>query len=253
MEIILVETEDFLCDHYRLKGNISTESVLALLEKLESDYPDFSFLVTLDDFAQASYTSAHTKMLHDLDETEGYDLTHLPEHCFEDGEHKGYLTTKEELFIRKANIEKHLKDTTFDDVYVKQVSLFNEDDDTQVESFKYDLASLIEGESYILKVPVETGYEAAYAFPNGYFSCDLSPMENALLARVLYEKFGYNLIGIGASYLAFKKTRGLTHQEQHSLINLLNKVYIDEFDAQLKTVLFNTLSNNQVLILKYTE
>ena len=99
----------------------------------------------------------------------------------------------------------------------------------------------------------DSSFEAAYAFPNGYFTCDLNPMENAFLSRLLSDEFGYNLIGVGTACLAFKKSRELNQQEKSDLINVLDKVYCQEFDTKLKLDLSSSLSDNQVIILNYTE
>ncbi|PMN72137.1 hypothetical protein [Enterovibrio norvegicus] len=253
MELVNSPSEDFLCDRYRLSEKQSTEGLLALLVQLEHENPGYIFYLTLDDFGQATYTSMHSKMSFDLDCTDGYDLSSLPSECFEDGDHLGYLSHKEEFFIRKGNIEKQLDKVTFESVCAKGISLSNSDYDDEIESFKYDLASLVDDCAFILKVPASSSYEALYAFPNGYFSCDLNPMENTFLAKMLQEQFSYEFIGMGASYIAFKRTKDLEEKDRLELIETLNKVYCDDFDLKLRNELLNTIYSNNVLVLKYTE
>ena len=58
--------------------------------------------------------------------------------------------------------------------------------------------------SIILKiVPVEKPYEGICGFPNGYFESDLNPFENYALAKHLFDKYNFELFGIGASFLGF--------------------------------------------------
>lgn len=252
MELVNSPSEDFLCDRYRLSEKQSTEGLLELIIQLEQENPGHKFILTLDDFGQAIYTSMHSKISFDLDCIDGYDLSTLPGDCFEDGDHHGYLSYKEEFFIRKGNIEKQLDKVTFESVCAKGISLINSDYDDVAESFKYDLASLLDDCAFILKVPTSASYEALYAFPNGYFSCDLNPMENTFLAKMLQEQFSYEFIGMGASFIAFKRTKDLEEKDRLELIETLNKVYCEDFDLNLRNELLNTISSNKILVLKYT-
>jgi hypothetical protein len=90
------------------------QSELELIEaylKLNGNNKLSRFIYTLDDFGQASYTSFHTKDEHELDDTNGYDLTGLEAVCSDEdelyledgnGEHKFNLTNLDEFFIRKG-------------------------------------------------------------------------------------------------------------------------------------------------------
>ena len=63
--------------------------------------------------------------------------------------------------------------------------------------------SLLDQPLSALLVPVEHACQALAAFPNGYFSCDLGPAQNYALARHFAQAHGYELMGVGASYLGF--------------------------------------------------
>ena len=250
----LIETpsEDFLCSRYRLDEVPSTAQLLEQLSLLSDQYPEFRFLITLDQIGQACYTSMHSTLNFDLDETEGYDLSELSEDCFEEGEHKGYLSFEQEFFIRKGNFEKQLPNVSFEDICLKGIS-YKTDGPNNTPCYKQELSFIIDRESYILKVPVSRAYETMYAFPNGYFSCDLNPFENVYLAKLLEEKYFLELIGIGASYLAFKKTRELGSKEVQKLTELLSKVYQAQSDEEFNKEISTLLSSGNILILKYTE
>ena len=255
MELRLINTssQSFLCDRYEVVGCESFIQLSDGIKKLEQQDVGHNFLVTLDDLGQACYTSMHTKLRHDLDSIDEIELEGLPPQCFEDnGEHKGYLSCKEEFNIRRRNIELKLPSVTFEDVCDKSIGLYC-DDEGDFKEVNTDPSSLLDRELYILKVPVEHSYETIYAFPNGYFDDDLSPFENIVFARTLYEKFGYKLIGLGASYLAFRKSRALSEEQIQELIDLLDAVYREEFDSELRGLCTGFISNNDHLILSYTE
>ena len=245
-------SENFLCERYKVTGCTSFKALTDEVKKLEKAFPDFRFLTTLDDLNQACYTSMHSKIYHDLDKiNEDISTAHLPSECFEEGEHIGCLTHKAEFSIRQKNIDAHLNSVTIDDICNKNISLFCEFDDDffQVNT---NPTSLLDDVIFILKVPVQYSYQTLYAFPNGYFSSDLNPFETITLSRILAHEYGYELSGVGASYLAFRKTKPLSEIQTNELLSLLQKIYDDEFDDDLTQVCRHYI-NNDHLILSYTE
>ena len=108
-------------------------------------------------------------------------------------------------------------------------------------------------EAYLLKVPVNYSYESIYAFPNGYFSCDLSPFENFHLAKHLEENYGYHLFGIGASHISFIRASKLTDKKNHNLLAFLMKIYSNDGDVELSDFFKETILNQEVLTLRYSE
>ncbi|MCH8620389.1 DUF4253 domain-containing protein [Undibacterium sp. TS12] len=252
LDYITGEYERFLCDRYACQQISGAADMIATYHSLLDKNPGYRFLFTLDDLGQALYTSMHASSGEDLDDVEGYDLSHLPASCFEDGQHLGYLTCKEELFIVRGNIEKKCRELDFEDVCARGISLFHDSID-EFKQANQDILSILDEECFILKVPVTHQYETICAFPNGYFSCDLSPMENLLFARLLDEQFGYQLIGIGASYVAFLKTRELDESEIQSMITMLARVYADEFNETLTSLLADMIRGQEILVLTYTE
>ncbi|WP_284185406.1 DUF4253 domain-containing protein [Pseudomonas rhodesiae] len=63
--------------------------------------------------------------------------------------------------------------------------------------------SLLEQPLSALLVPVQQSCQALAAFPNGYFTSDLDPAKNFAVARHFSEVHGYELMGVGASYIGF--------------------------------------------------
>lgn len=195
----------------------------------------------------------HAKMTHDLDSTEGFDLSGLPAECFEDGEHLGYLTNKAEFFIQRSNYKRRLNQASFEALCQKQISLFSESD-AGTPAFERDLASVIDDrEAYILEVPVTQQHETLYAFPNGYFQADLNPLENMLLARRMAEEFDYHPIGMGSEFVAYRRNSELDGKHIDNLIDMLAEIYRDDVRGELADRLRQCIQSNEVLVLRYQE
>lgn len=189
-----------LCDEYRLSGITVFAELVAAYRRIAADHPGFRPLLTLDDFPQASYTSGHISDVLNLDDTSGADLSNLPPERFENGEHLGYLTTKAEFPIRARNFARMVADASFTDACGHGLTL---DEEGWAEWIEYqgDPVSLLDQPLSAMLVPTEQGHDALAAFPNGYFVCDLRPALTTAVARHFTQTHGYELIGIGASYL----------------------------------------------------
>lgn len=244
--------DDFLCDYYRIHELINVQDLVNEISKLEKDDSRFKFIITLDDIGQACYTSMHSIMSNDLDGGEWLVKEDLDESWFDGDFLRDDLTLKQKITIRKLGLHHGLSEVKFEDIYEKLLYL---DEDTRVEMMEANrnLLSIIDKDVYLLKVPVENRYEALYAFPNGYFSCDLSPFENYLLAKHLEENYGYHFFGIGASYISFIKGPELSDERVNALLDLLHKLYVDKSDPELMSSLKETILNKQILTLRYSE
>ncbi len=189
-----------LCDEYRLSDIASLDELAVARRQIAADHPGCTPLFSLDDFGQARYTSGHARRNMALEDVAGLDISGLPAECFEDGQYLGYLSTKAEFFICLHNFRKHTTAVSFDDACAHGLTL---DDERLQEWIGYqnDPLSLLDQPVSALVVPVEQPHEALAAFPNGYFTCDLSPALNFAVARHLHSAHGYELIGVGASYL----------------------------------------------------
>jgi hypothetical protein len=242
----------FVCESYLLRD--MDGDILQCWHVLKAAHPGHAFLFMLDDYGQSCYTSMHAVDYHDLDDTEGQDLSHLPPDCFEDGEHKGYLSTPAELPFRMAAFYQRLADVTMDDVMAKRISLFGDPEEqfNPIEAGR-NLFAIMDEPHRVLKAPLAHGYETVMVFPNGYFSDDLSPFENYVLAKHLEENFGYVLIGMGASKLAYARTRALDEPETRTLMDLLQSIYRDEFAPARQDMLKQAIGDNDILVLRYSE
>lgn len=191
-----------LCDEYRLSGISSLADLAAVHRDIATDHPGCQLLFSLDDLPQARYTSGHTRQNLALADTTGLDITSLPQECFEDGAYLGYLNTKAEFAICLHNFRKLTAASSFEEACAHGLTL---DDEGLQEWIAYqaDPLSMLDQPVSALVVPVEDPCETLAAFPNGYFTCDLSPASNFAVARHFSRTHGYELMGMGASYLGF--------------------------------------------------
>jgi hypothetical protein len=241
-------SNEIICTSFLITDYLTIEEIIDSYQQLSNQHKGNSVLLTLDDLGQAEYTSSHATMTLNLDETEGYDLSTIDAAAFEDGKHIGYLSTPSEFFIRKNNFDKLVKGIVYTAVHQKDLSL-NQEELERLIDVNTNPYSWID-ESIIAKiVPVQKSYEAICAFPNGYFSCDLNPFENYVLAKRLHEKYGYMLFGVGASLLGFIKNEKLQEKEYKDLITDLSQLY-SQPEVDIEKIIIN---KSNLLFLKYTE
>ncbi|WP_417761556.1 hypothetical protein [Shewanella sp.] len=249
------ERVDLCCDYYRLSDYQSFAEVLAFYEQQRAAAPDHQWLLTLDDLAQADYTSCHACMSHDLDDVStlstALDLSHLPATRFEDGKHVGYLQLPAEMIIRQTHFQQHLAETSFQQVLDRNIG-FTTDYDVDFLTANQRPLSVVDNVILLIKVPVSEPLEALLGLPNGYFTSDLSPMESYRLAERLQRDFGYRLLGVGASYLGFYQTRMLTSADVTQLLMLMQQVYRDITQEELRHV-EQVVTSQPLLLLSYTE
>lgn len=217
-------SNELLVESFLIEELTSFDELLEVYHIYKQKSPDKTLIFTLDDLGQAEYTSGHSIQANNLDETAGYDLSGLDKSCFEDGEHLGYLSTPSEFFIRKENFLKQTTGIDFAAVCAGRLTM-DEDEISILEDVNQSPFDYLDEQLILKIVPVEKSYEGICAFPNGYFSSDLNPFENYALAKQLFEKFDFELFGIGASLLGFIRTEKLEENKLKELIADLSKLY----------------------------
>ncbi|MEP3346406.1 MAG: hypothetical protein ABJN34_15245 [Litoreibacter sp.] len=211
---------------------------------VEGMHPKHRALATLDDLGQALYTSGHAIVSHDLDRVEGHDLSNLPSDVFEDGDHVGYFSTPEEFALRAENFRSERQTQP---VSGKTLDWVDANTGASLDQVNASPETLLDQVSVIMAVPVERACDAIAAFPNGYFSCDLSPFEMYALCEKM-EEVGYDLFAIGASYLAFEARDG-AGSGAGGMSEILTSLYVGpDLDA-----LISSLEMQSYVILRYTE
>lgn len=241
---------EILFDSFFIENLNSFDKLMEVYQTYKQNNSDKTIILTLDDLGQAEYTCTHSIMSNYLDETEGYDLSGLDKTCFEDGEHLGYLSTPAEFFIRKENFFKQIEDIDFKSVCDKELTI-DEDEILILEKINQSPFEYLDEQIILKIVPVEKSYEGICGFPNGYFSSDLNPFENYALARYLFEKYGFELFGIGASFLGFIRNEKLKENEVKELIVDLSKLYNTTESAFDKFA--EVIKDKNYLFLKYIE
>ena len=243
-----------LCDGYRLTGSFTLSEVENFVRKKYKQYPNGIFFATLDDTGQAFYTCGHSIDSNDLNNIDGYDLTSLPPHQFEDGEHIGDLRTPEEFFIRRENFLKNVKGKSLNDLFKKRWwSKATEPVPSLLVS--ESVSSLPrENRSYVQIVNVEKCYEALAAFPNGYFADDWDPFENYILAKHLFENFEFKVFGVGATYLGFMTDAVLDEASNMELASFLASLYSNYEDhITHRNVIAKLLANKTTFYIGYAD
>lgn len=240
---------EILFDSFVIENLKSFDELIEIYLTYKQKNPGKTIILTLDDLGQAEYTSGHSIDSNDLDETEGYDLSKLDKMCFEDGKHLGYLSTPSEFFIRRENFLKQTKDIDFSSVC--KSLLIEEEEILILEKINESPFEYLDEKIILKVVPVEKSYEGICGFPNGYFQSDLDPFENYALSKHLFEKYNFELFGIGASFLGFIRNEKLEENKIRELISDLSKLYNTNETA------FDNLSeiikSNNYIFLKYIE
>lgn len=241
---------EILVESYLIEDLTSFSELMDVFNKYKTDNSQKTVLITLDNLDQAEYTSTHSIMTNDLDETEGYDLSGLDSACFENNEHIGYLSTPTEFFIRKENFLKRAENIDFSTVCEKGLTI-DEDEVLILKNINLSPFKYLDKRIILKIVPVEEPYLGISGFPNGYFASDLDPFENYALARHLFEKYDYELFGIGASLLGFTRKGSLDKKSAKELIADLSKLY--NCNESVLDVFLEPIHNSNQLFLKYTD
>jgi len=242
----------FLCEYLRIHDLSDINELLASVKKLTVEHKQSKFIITLDNIAQATYTSMHSIARNSLDEGDWIAKENIDDSLMDGDYFRDDLNFEQNFAIRRMGFKHGLLDIKFEDIFDKNLSLNHDSKIEMVEANK-NLLSLMDKEVYLLKVPVTNSYEAILAFPNGYFSSDLSPFENYLFAKKLEEHYGFYLFGIGASYLSFNKGIDFCESKIPSLVDLLIKIYSDKDDELFAEFLRESILKQDILTLRYSE
>jgi len=234
---------------YRVNGPISQAELLKAYDEAPAGH---QHLFTLEDLGQALYTSMHASHYHDLDSGDWLLAAGIDPSWLQDGYPREDLSLEQRLHIRRLGFLRLLPQTSFDSIFDKDLRL-NEDSLSELQAGNNDLVSQLDSECYLLRIAAQRAYESLYGFANGYFSCDLSPMENFRLAEHLEDNYGYRLFGLGASLIAFRRTRALDAQQASMLLDLLVRLYAGEENISQVRALFRDSLERELLVLRYTE
>jgi hypothetical protein len=246
-----------LCDGLTAYHLASFADLLALQVRLQQAHPGVRVLASLDNLDQAEYTSGHSLSAFDLDAVDGHDLSGLDPALFEEGEHQGYLTTPAEFPIRLANLLGQARDVPL--TQLRGLLDWGGDEggeagDLVTVNRDPEAALQIARERHVLFqfVPVDTAAKAIAAFPNGYFSSDLNPMQSYVLARHLEATHGLALFGVGSRFLGFRRAQAFCEDEALALAIELGDLYANT-PPTADEDLARLLTGRDWLLIRYTE
>ena len=203
------------------------QAVVDYVVKENGATPSSRILVSFDDYHQACYTSMHA--------SNGDRLCYSPEQENVDYDSPKYYQDEFEHFLHVIRTSGKL-----DFSALSGKIRLTEEDVKILTVVNMNPLAVCDLPVRLLRVPVEKSSELFAAFPNGYFTCDFNTFENKALCEHWTEAFGYQLIGIGASFLVFARKEPLTEAQAGAVVAQMAGLYgldNEQFLAPLKEVL----------------
>lgn len=152
-------------------------------------------LFILDDKKQAAYTSFC--VLTSGPRLGRFDMTALTPQDLAEFNERNHLSPHRQAAVVRANLKPLLTDLNFDGTWAS-ISL-----DCDLVATNRDPALAFGQTALALHVPVTHPSEALFGAPNGYFTGDLTPAHNFVLAEHLRLNHAYELMGLGANLIGF--------------------------------------------------
>ena len=229
------------CDGVSARHLPSFAALMALHAELAAAQaqPPMRVLASLDELGQAGYTCGHTIEKHGLDDFEA-----------EDGAQFGICLARLTAATHDIDLASFAGFLPWDD---GELHVANSQD-LLTANGDPDAALRIAREPDVLFqfVPVECAADALAAFPNGYFTSDLSPLQNHALARHLETAHGMELFGVGSRFLGFRRANPLDTAQAAGLADDVVRLYFDVPDGAAER-LTALLTGRDWLLLRYTE
>lgn len=243
-----------LCSEYEIRDVQNLIDLIEARRKLIRENPDTWPLLSLDEPWQASYTSMHTEMSLDLEDKNSVIRSGEYEEGFDIEEYWTRFTAKERLSFRMRSLDRLASGTGFEDACGSGLGI----DDSALDKwcgFQRDPLTLLEKVVFAVLVPASSGEKAFAAFPNGYFSCDLSPPLNLAVIRHFHTSHGYDLISMGASYLGFWRETLPDETEAAIIADDFRLLYnVDDADwGAMRPRVIEAIAGRSHLWLRYSE
>jgi hypothetical protein len=188
---------------------------------------------SFDFYDQACYSSGHARGKYELD----------PDDSIKGTEAK--FAASHELFMAQAG-HVHFEG-------LAQRLLWRDDDEEspRLEDLNFYPEHCLDAYMVMQIVPVANAEDALSAFPNGYFSDDLTPFEIHALAGHFRAQYGYRLIAIGAACLCFLRDAALTSIEAMAVARDIFVLHEPPQDGQTAAGLAAILTGKRYFILVY--
>jgi hypothetical protein len=198
---------------------------------------DFCLFSSFDDYDQACYTSGHAMGKYDLD----------PPYDDEQPE----LSCDEMFQFTLKAFRAQTLETKLQDLKGKLESYQGEAGFEFLKKINTNPTICIDKKMVMQIVPVQKAEDALAAFPNGYFTDDLTPFENHALAKHLREKHDYKLIAIGAQFMCYYRREPATKIVATDTLRSILPLFNSMVDAWPADQVVDTLLGKQHLVLPY--
>jgi len=236
-----------LAPGWELKGSFTMWDVGEFIQTEAKNYPDQCLFAILECFGQAGYTSDHAVLKNelyyfDIEEAEAakedpYLLWQFPK-C-----HEKFME-----FVAEASPLNWHDKMRWDDGSTDSPSILKGSESRS----NFELTRWLQDQTtYVMRVPVEAACEALAVFPNGYFTDDLQPDENYMLAKALEENFKFRLIGIGATYLGFMRDTPVSAEEAAAVGQCLSPLYAYDPRADVSNQIAKIVEGETLIFIAY--
>ncbi len=203
---------------FRLTGWEDIEELLEFRDSYRAENPGRQTLYVLDNVQQANYTNMHTLDSNGLQRATSDDMSAAAWELYQDN----YELTPE-LFAKV--VERNIQ-TLADETELPTNALLspNLEEVELIECFR-NLERVFPTPLLCATIATADPSMAVAAHANGYFSADLSPMQNYLLADKLRATFGLELFGLGSYLAAYVRDEPLSSDDAQHLVDSLKSLY----------------------------
>lgn len=121
-----------------------------------------------------------------------------------------------------------------------------------LKNIQYNAPRYFDGSVTVRLCPTNYSPDCIAVLPNGYWAGDFTPIENRILAGILFEQFGYELAGIECCWLFFIRKEPLSAVKIDELCQVLAKIY-QANESKIRAALKSSLDVHTWLFLPYGE
>ena len=226
----------------------SLAALLAHVEALRAADPAHRYLCTLDDIQQGSYTSGHAS------QDDRLYLDSPPDMDWDDPVQEAAWDLQA-LQHRARQLREAQGPQRWADVCGSLAVSASDIDALLAANRAPDL--LLDDVVYIQRLPLAEGDPLIAGQPNGYFSADWDSFQNHAIHQHLAEQHGYQLLAMGAAWMALARVQPPGAAQAQALVADLRALYAQGNEALLAhagwQALPALLQMQRTLVLGYTE
>lgn len=205
---------------WRLSGFSSVDELFAFRDERRAHAPENQVLFILDDQGQAQYTSMHASNAKGLDSPDQSLMTAEEWHTYE---HELILTPQRYAETLVTNLRACAADSDLANASGRLLPIDAEE--IGLVAAHRDRNNVFQDPLLCLSIRGEKAADAIAALPNGYFSGDLDPGENYLVAEQLHEQFDYEILGLGSYLAAYVRPEPFDQAQVTQVIESVRHLY----------------------------